>query len=76
MNKLYGFILAFAGFIASLFIANLQGKKKGKEEEKNKQIKDTLKNVKETQDRINEYNSTSASNKREWLRKRKSPRNK
>lgn len=76
MDRLYGALLAVIGFIASIFFANQSGKKKGKEEAEVQKTKDTLKNVKETQDRINKYNNTSSSDKRDWLRKRKSPRNK
>jgi gas vesicle protein len=73
MNKLYAILF---GFIASLFIANQRGKKEGKEQEESKNIKETLKNVSETQERVNKYNSTSSTHKRSWLRERKSPRNK
>jgi gas vesicle protein len=76
MGKIYGALLAIAGFIASLFIANQRGKRQGKEEGEVQKTKDILKNVKETQDRINKYNSISSSDKRDWLRKRKNRRNK
>ena len=77
MDKLYAILFGAFSVLLSVFISNERGKAKGKEEEKNKQNKETLKNVKETQDRINKYNSTSMSDIRKFLRnKRENSRNK
>ena len=46
MGKINGFLFTVIGFIATIFLANLQGKKKGRQEEQDLNNRSTINDVK------------------------------